>query len=195
MASNLQQTPSANYHTPTGPLSLGQAIQALPGQYLKVITRPSVSAFVEEKSKANWRIVWVQLIALSIIDAILQYLNLLISPPNVSNVASTSGLSTSTLQTVTVLTLVLFTLIFTPVSFFIGVGILHLIAKAFRGKGTFLQLLYVTLLFGVPMVILSYLLTFIPATSNWLPYLPHIYSIILFVFAVIAVHRRTAETK
>lgn len=31
----------------------GQALIALPGQYVKVLTRPSIKAFVEEKEKGN----------------------------------------------------------------------------------------------------------------------------------------------
>ncbi len=32
-------------------LPLGQAVRELPGQYFKVLTRPSVKTFVEEKDK------------------------------------------------------------------------------------------------------------------------------------------------
>jgi len=93
------------------------------------------------------------------------------------------------LQSITIITIVLFQLVLTPVSFLAAGGILYLIARVFGGRGTFLEQIYVTLLFGVPLVILSYLLLLIQATSSWLPYLPHLYSLVLFVLSLIAVHQ------
>jgi hypothetical protein len=168
--------------------STGQAIRELPGQYLKVLTRPSVASFAGEKGKARWSIVWVQLISLAIIDAILQVVSLQISPPNPANIAGLNSISPSMLQSITVITTVLFVLVLTPVSFLVAGGILYLLARAFGGNGTFLEQIYTTLLFGVPLVILSFLLQLIPATSSWLPYLPHLYSLALFVVSLMAVH-------
>jgi Yip1 domain len=170
--------PYSAYDIPsTLPLPLGQALRELPGQYLKVLTRPSVKTFVEEKGKANWRIVWVQLIGLGSIDAALQALALLISP-----------LNSVTSQVVIILSAVVLQLLLTPVAFLVAGGIFFLIARAFGGKGTFLQQIYTTLLFGVPLVIVSYLLALIPATNSWLPYVPHIYSLVLMILALVAVH-------
>ena len=45
-----------------------------------------------------------------------------------------------------------------------------------------------SILFGVPLVLLSSLLQLIPATSSWLPYLPHLYSLVLLVLSLMAVH-------
>ncbi|HWZ17210.1 MAG TPA: YIP1 family protein, partial [Ktedonobacteraceae bacterium] len=104
-----------------------------------------------------------------------QYVGFLISPPNSSSI--------------TIITVVLLQLVFTPVSFLAAGSILYLIARAFGGRGTFLEQIYTTLLFGVPLVILSYLLLLIPATSSWLPYLPHLYSLVLFAISLMAVHQ------
>ena len=169
--------------------SIGQAIRELPGQYFKVLTRPSMNSFIEETGKARWSIVWIQLISLAIIDAILQSASLLISPMNVNSLRSVNNISPSMLQSITIITVVLLQLVLTPVSFLAAGGILYLIARAFGGRGTFLEQIYVTLLFGVPLVILSYLLLLIQATSSWLPYLPHLYSLVLFVLSLIAVHQ------
>lgn len=169
-------------------LSTGQAIQGLPGQYFKILTKPSVTGFAEEKGKASWDIVWIQLISLAIIDAILQCVGFLISPPNSSGIAGNS-ISPAMLQSITIITVVLLQLVFTPVSFLAAGGILYIIAKAFGGRGTFLEQIYTTLLFGVPLVILSYLLLLIPVTSSWLPYFPHLYSLVLFVISLMAVHQ------
>ncbi len=48
MATTSNQSPTYNITTP---LPLGQAMRELPGQYFKVLTRPSVKTFAEEKGK------------------------------------------------------------------------------------------------------------------------------------------------
>jgi hypothetical protein len=174
-------------------LTLGQALQELPGQYLRVLTRPSVRTFVEEKDKAGWGIIWIQLIMLSVVDAIISYVAFRISPPNLSSFGG-NGVSLATLQSAYLLTSIILEIVLTPVSFLLVGGILFLIAKLFGGKGSYIEQIYTTLLFGVPLVILSYLLTLVPATSSWLPYIPHIYSVVLIILAMIAVHRRSGTT-
>src|SRR5215831_11328075 len=95
-------------HTNTHPLPLGQAIRALPAQYLKVITRPSVQSFSAEKGRASWGSTWLQLIALGILSALFSMLAQLIAPPHVGNV---TGVSQATLQTLTTAMLALFILV------------------------------------------------------------------------------------
>ena len=77
----------------------------------------------------------------------------------------------------------------TPVSFLAAGGILFLIARIFGGKGTYREQIYTTLLYGVPMVILSYLLFLVPVAGAWLLYLPHIYSLVLLIISMMAVHQ------
>ena len=178
----------ANVQTQT-PLPLGQAIRALPGQYIKVLTRPSVRTFEEEKGKAGWGINWIQFLGLGIIGAALQSLGLLISPPALGNMASTAGMSSSALLTTIIIFLAILEIILTPVSFLAAGGILFIIARVFGGKGTFREQIYTTLLFGVPLVITSYLLFLIPIAGVWLLYLPHIYSVVLLLISFRAVHR------
>jgi hypothetical protein len=47
---------------PVPPLPVGQAVAALPGQYLRALTRPSSGTFLEEKDKGSWALVWIQLL-------------------------------------------------------------------------------------------------------------------------------------
>ncbi|MBV9259403.1 MAG: YIP1 family protein [Ktedonobacteraceae bacterium] len=180
----------SNYGSQTTmPRSTGQAVRELPGQYFKVLTRPSVATFAEEKGKASWRINWLQFIGLGLIGAVLQSIGLLISPPNFSNMAGTAGISHTTLLTITIVFLAIFELILTPVSFLAAGGILFLIAKAFGGNGIYREQIYTMLLFGVPLVIVSYLLSLIPGPGAWLLYLPHIYSLVLLILSLRAVHQ------
>ena len=176
----------------SSPLPLGTAIRELPGQYIKVLTKPSVQTFAEEKGKAAWGIVWVQLIALGIIDAILSVIGALISPVDLSSTAAATGMSADALQTVAIVTTALFQIVLTPISFLVFGGILYLIIRVFGGKGRFVEQMYTTVLFGVPLVVLSTLLSLAPGVGSWLMYVPHIYSIVLFILAMMAVHRRTA---
>jgi hypothetical protein len=62
-------------------------------------------------------------------------------------------------------------------------------ARAFGGKGIYREQIYTTLLFGVPLVIISDLLFLIPGPGSWLVYLPHIYSIVLLFLSLRAVHQ------
>jgi hypothetical protein len=197
MAKNIYQKPIDNSQdsnldnatrTAASP-SMVYAIRDLPGQYLKVLTRPSVNTFVEEKDKARWGIIWFQLIILAVIDTILLSISLLMSPHNINSLTGVNNMSPAMLQSSTIILIVLLQLALTPLSFLVAGGILYLIARLLGGTGTFLEQIYTTLLFGVPLVILSYLLLLIQATSNWLPYLPHIYSLVLFVLSLIAVHK------
>lgn len=172
----------------TATLPLGQAIRALPAQYLKILCRPSVQSFVEEKDKGGWGIIWIQLIVLGVIGAILQSLALVISPPIFSNVAS-AGLSQSAVLTISIVFVAIAEIVLTPVSFLATGGILFLLARLFGGKGTYREQIYTTLLYGFPLVTLSYLLFLIPVAGTWLIYTPHIYSIILLFISMKTVHR------
>ena len=188
MATTSNQSPAYNITTP---LPFGQAMRELPGQYFKVLTRPSVKTFAEEKGKAGWGIIWLQFIGLGVIDAIISIVGILISPAALNSAPNASGLSPATLQTVAIITTAVLQLVLTPVSFLFAGGILYLIARAVGGKGRYIEQIYVTLLFAVPLVILSTLLSLIPGAGKWLQYVPHIYSLVLIVLALIAVHRRS----
>jgi len=67
--------------------------------------------------------------------------------------------------------------------------VLYRLARLFKGDGSYLQQVYAMTLFGVPLVLLSSLLRLMPATSSWLPYLPHLYSLVLLVLSLRAVHQ------
>jgi hypothetical protein len=96
--------------------------------------------------------------------------------------------SQATLQTVATVLLALFLLVGTPLAFLVAGAVFYWLARLFKGDGSYLQQVYTLTLFGVPLVLLSFLLQLIPATSSWLPYLPHLYSLALLVPSLMAVH-------
>src|SRR5438034_7216671 len=53
------------------PRPIGQAIQELPNQYIKVLTKPSAQSFAEEMGKADWGMVWIQLLIWALVGTIL----------------------------------------------------------------------------------------------------------------------------
>jgi Yip1 domain len=169
------------------PRPVGQAIQELPNQYIKVVTKPSAQTFAEEMGKADWAIVWIQLLALAILGTIFGLLRSaigLVSNPFVN----TGGLNYNVFTALTVSGST-FSFIAVPVAFFIVVGIQYLLARAFQGQGNFLTQGYATLLYQVPINVASYILGLIPIFGGIAGFALFIYGIVLNVFAIMAVHR------
>ncbi|GHO59438.1 YIP1 family protein [Ktedonobacter robiniae] len=172
----------ANNHTWSHKRSLGIEFRSLPQRYLHIIIRPSVRRFEEEKYAASWGSTFLQLITLGVICALLQGLAFWIDPSTL--VGMTGGVQLGVLMLASTIGIV----IITPLSFLFSAGVIYLFARLLRGKGAYLEQLYTMTLFGVPMVILSYLLLLLPATSSWLSYLPHVYTLVLMILALRAVH-------
>lgn len=169
------------------PRPIGQALQELPNQYIRVLTKPSPQTFAEEMSKADWAIVWIQILILAIIGTILGLIR------GAIGLAGSSFVTNNTFNPASIAALTVsgstFSFIAVPVSFFIVVGIQYLLAKAFRGEGNFLTQGYTYLLFNVPITIVSYLLGFIPILGGIAGFALLIYGIVLNVFSIMAVHR------
>ncbi|HLQ28952.1 MAG TPA: Yip1 family protein [Ktedonobacteraceae bacterium] len=184
------QQPGYGYAAPpAAPLPLGEAIRQLPQQYIKVLTKPSAATFAEEMGKAAWNIVWVQLLALAVITAVLGYLASLIGSGIMpAATSSTASMNPAMLQGIR-LGSSFGQIIGVPLGFFIGVGILYLIAKAFGGQGTFLAQGYTYLLFEVPLGIVISLLGLIPYLGGLVGFAAGIYAIVLNIFSIMAVHR------
>jgi hypothetical protein len=186
------QQPGYGYGVPpvqAGPLPLGEAIRQLPSQYIRVLTRPSAATFAEEMGKAAWNIVWVQLIVLAVITAVFGFLASLIGSGLMpSTTSSTLPMNSSMLQGMREFSS-FGALISVPLGFFIGVGILYLIAKAFGGEGTFLAQGYTYLLFEVPLGIITSVLSLIPILGGLVAFAVGIYAIVLQIFSLMAVHR------
>jgi Yip1 domain len=164
------------YGTPVAfaPLPLGKAIQQLPDQYIKVLTRPSALTFDQEKGKAAWDIVLVQLIILAVGFTFFSFLVSVIFPGSTSQYGVGASLSY---------------IILIPLIFFIGIGPYYLIAKAFKGEGTFLQQCYTALLFSTPIAVIFGVLIFIPILGGIAFLALTIYANVLNVFSIMSVHR------
>ena len=183
------QQPGYGYAAPpAAPLPLDEAIRQLPQQYIKVLTKPSAATFAEEMGKAAWNIVWVQLLALAIISAVLGYFARLIGSSFIPTTMGSTTMSPA-MQQVAAISSSFGQIIGVPLGFFIGVGILYLIAKAFGGQGTFLAQGYTYLLFEVPLGIITAVLGLIPILGALVAIAVGIYALVLEIFSIMAVHR------
>jgi hypothetical protein len=171
------------------PRSIGQAIQELPNQYIRVLTKPSRLTFEGEMGKADWAMVWIQLLIWAVIGTIIGLIGSALRLASSSLIGTgTGGVNYNAILALTASGNT-FAFISVPITFFILVGIQYLLAKAFKGEGNFLTQGYTTLLFEVPIYILSYLLGLIPILGGIAGFALLIYGWVLNVFAIMAVHR------
>ncbi len=159
-------------------LPLIEAIKGLPGQYINAITKPSIAFFAKEQAKAAWNIVWFQLGLMTILPAFGLYITFAFGTLANADVLSVVGIRFSFVF------LVLF-----PITFFIIIGIPHVIAKFLGGKGTLLAYCYNELLFDIPIWLLGLLFLCIPNVGNFMASFLSIYRIVLQVFMTMGVHR------
>ncbi len=170
------------------PLPLGDAIRQLPGQYIRVLTKPGAATFAAEQGKAAWNIVWVQIGILTLFSVLFGFA---FSAFGLNSFYNIQNLPASTADIVRgFFSVVPFSyILLTPLGLFISVGIYHLFAKAFGGRGTFLPYMYSYLLFNVPLTLIAYLVVLIPILGTLVSFAISIYSIVLQVFMTMAVHR------
>ncbi len=189
MASNSSRG-SYQSNSSATPLPLREAIRQLPNQYFRVLTRPSATTFEEEKEKAAWDIVGVQLliqiIGYVVISTLLRLIVNLFTPINNAIIVISIGIPEEFVIG-TFLNLVSSILI-AALFFFVSAGAFYLLAKLFGGQGKFLEQCYAMLLFQVPITILISLLWLIPHVSSYVLPALGVYSTILLFLAIMGVH-------
>ncbi len=192
---NYYEQPSGRGYVPpqATPLPLSQAIQNLPNQYIKILTRPGVQAFAEEQGKAEWGIIWIQLLIMGLIgtlvgifQTVLLHASLL---PNLAQKGPVSGYSSMLYQMVFSGGTTVFAAIAIIAGFFLTNGVQFLLAKAFGGSGDFKTQGYNYLLFAVPLTLISSILGLIPILSVFISFGVVVYQVVLNVFSIAAAHR------
>ncbi len=190
-APGYEQPSSAAFgYAPQGPRPWGQAIQELPGQYIKILTKPGAATFAEEQGKATWGMIWTQLIFIGLIGTIIGFIGLAMGAAMMASLGGGGAGSAYAMMGV------LFggagsvyAIVTVIVGFFITVGIQYLLAKAFKGNGTFVQQGYNYLLFYTPIAVIGYVLGLIPVLGTLASIALGIYSIVLNVYSIMAAHR------
>ncbi|WP_052890497.1 Yip1 family protein [Thermogemmatispora carboxidivorans] len=178
------------------PLPLGQAVRELPNQYLRVASHPSAETFVQELGKASWDIVWVQLLGFAALFAIITFFTRLATSALLVSILP--SLYTSLVASANVASSLLSSLIYFVSligGFFLLQGLIHLLAKAFSGQGTFLQQCYSGMLsYGPVLTILLAcsiigIIPFVNILALVVELIAGIYGIVLLVFATMASQR------
>lgn len=205
------------------PLPLGQAVRELPRQYEKILLKPGPRSFEEEQGKAEWGIIWLQVIFLTILQVMVSVSVFRDYNQTLANNASlaSSGMDVSIFSSSTILPLEIgLMVIFVPLIFFASVGIQYLVARAFKGIGNMKQQAYNQILFQMPIMIISALLSLVvlifagstlgtPASGaastssmsgpvllvlllvDLISLGINVYSVVLNVFSLMATHRMT----
>lgn len=143
------------------PLPLGQAIRELPGQYKKILFKPGMRSFAEEQGKAEWGIIWIQLLFQLFVGALLSLPQLLFASHTNTSIPG-FPFSDADLY----LAELVGTLALGPAIFFGQVGIQYLLARAFKGTGSFKQQAYNQLLFAVPLGLVSSIISAVFTSLN-----------------------------
>jgi hypothetical protein len=171
--------------TPGALRPLGQVLRALPTQYRHVLRRPSVSAFSEELTQAEWRSVWVQLLLWALIEAIVGFIVwLIVRAPTVIVIGPNSATTRVQLHPAPYGG----QLLSVPLGFFFSTGAIYLVAKLLGGRGTFLAQSYASVLVLAPLGALASIIGAIPYIGI-LAFVVDIYALILHFYAVSAAHR------
>jgi len=182
------------------PLPFRQALQELPLQWLKVITRPEAHTMTKEMRKANWAMICVQLFVLVVASGVGVFLVGLLDElfhvrigvtTHLVFLPSLPGYTPSWLDLgLTPIEALLFT--------FITVSILHGLARLFGGQGNFRDFLYTSLLFLCPVLVISAMREYLSlglgnewfnVVGSGLLFAIKIFIAILQIFVLVAVHR------
>ncbi len=197
------QNPSVYEGQETQGRPLILAIVELPLLYSKALFMPVPETFAKERQRGSWAIVWIQLLLIIVISAVLGLLRGLHRSTTVGTLTGSQALydAVASIAVGTSLAATLIQVIIVPILFFIGVGIQYLLAKAFRGEGSFLSQAYTALLYQAPLLILhsiiSTVLVFIASLTLRIVLDPVIavalliYSILLNIAAIAGVHTMT----
>ena len=159
--------------------SFSSALSQLPQRYFNALVKPSVATYSADKGNASWSLVWIQLLAWAVLDAMLGLLVNFIYPPATGTTFSRLFSLATSIGLIGVV----------PLLFFLLMGIVYLLAKAFGGQGTFLEQCNSSLYIQAPLGIFSKLLALIPVVGRILNSVLSLYGIVLQVFVIMAVHR------
>ncbi|MBO0782849.1 MAG: YIP1 family protein [Ktedonobacteraceae bacterium] len=151
--------------------SFGQALALLPGHCLKAISQPSSRTFVSLKRYSTWNMVWLLVILSALTTA------LLASLPTTDNTPS-----------IPISPALLF-LLAIPGYFLFAIAQYYIARRlSDTGGGPFVEQCYTSLLPTLPAGIIELLASFIPAVSSAVSFVLGLYTIILNVMALKAVH-------
>jgi len=128
--------------------------------------------------------IWVQIIIAAVVGALLSFFYILLFRPAIPASDGFGGTYNQVLSPFSAFG----TLFSYPIGVLIDVGITYLLAKAFGGRGTFMTQTYTSLLWMVPLHILSAVVVFVPFLGPLAAFGLWIYGLFLNIFNIRAVH-------
>lgn len=172
------------------------ALGQLPAQYLKVIVRPSVKTFNNEKDWALWSTVFLQFLVLVGITTALNFLGHAIPHAALHTIAAANFNSFSLFGW---LPAPYNGIVFILATFLIGLGTAYPFSRASGGKGRFVEHAFILLLVSIPLVTISGALLLIPAAGSFVMAFAFvigalfIYRMVLHGLTIMAVHHLSAQ--
>ena len=163
--------------------------------WVNVLTKPGEEVFAAEREKdsATLKTALVWIILASVIAALLATLRARIFSSQLGGLGQFVELLPADLQegigpamaidTAGGTALSLLSIISGPLSFLISVGIYHLIASVFGGRGQFGRYAYLSATFNAPLLIVGSLLVFVPFLGFCLTIILGIYQVVLTYYA------------
>lgn len=170
--------PGPGYRPPMGP---GFNFQDYTQRWQAVITGRNVPAFDAQLPSANWQAVWIGLAILGLVRGVTSAIGAAFaSAVTINNHVYLPSSPASSF----------FSGLFGVfIGFFIGVGILYLIARLFGGIGSFLGYAYLISLFYVPLGIVSAVFGLLPIIGAIIGLLIGIFEVYLAIQATASAHR------
>ncbi len=160
---------------PVGPSgSISVSLQGFIQNAISVISRPAAASFDAVQGAAEWQTLLLAVGAVAVIEGIVSMI-----------VGFIGG------HPATAIFGLIFGIIFALAGFFIGAGILYLLAKIFGGTGDFLHHSYVLALVSVPLGVVDAILGVIPILGLLVSLAVGVYAIYLAILAMSSVHRLT----
>lgn len=175
-----------------------RSIQSLPVFYVRTILKPSKRLFAQAAEYAHWKAVWLQLGLLLVIPLIIGLLKNILRDTS-TGINTHANIFFGLLDAITVGATIgafFFKLILVPLLFFIEISLQYLIAKLFKGQGSYVSHAYSMLLYKVPLALLGGILItiFVALHFSTLFFAPIIslvlfcYGIFINIFVVMGVH-------
>jgi hypothetical protein len=151
-------------------------------------------SFAEEMGKAQWGIIWLQLVVYAAIAGALGFWNEQMHPLTAAdftlpNQPSLPPATIALIQQIVTLSSGFGVFLGTLLGFFVFQGISFGLARLFKGHGSFLAQCYTVILFQVPLGLLGALLAFVPILGIVASSSLSIFNLVLQVFSVMAIHR------
>lgn len=151
-----------------------------------VVRRPSVDTFDRQQAAASWRVVWLSLLSLAVVEAL--EVAYLVYGPHAG--AGYSSLPIGPKLHLPQTPLLPLTALGGGVAqFFTFSGLLYLSARLFGGRGVYKVQTYLLALFWVPLMAVSDIVELIPTAGAYLGVLLRLYALYLCALALASAHR------